>query len=79
MRIYQAKRMLWKIRHHMAYALFYTYRGRKFMATDVCVPISELAGSKHPPCSAKRYLKVGFSSGIACHVGDGNFLYFSHD
>ena len=41
------------------------------MSTDVCVPISELAGAiQH----AKEVLhKVGLIGGILGHVGDGNF------
>ncbi len=41
------------------------------MSTDVCVPISELAGAiQH----AKDTLdKVGLVGGILGHVGDGNF------
>ena len=68
----QAKRnQLWKIRHHMAYAFIHTYRGRKFMATDVCVPISELAGAIYH--ARKALFKSGIPGGIAGHVGDGNF------
>ena len=41
------------------------------MSTDVCVPISELAGAiQH----ARETLdKVGLVGGILGHVGDGNF------
>lgn len=68
----QAKRNhLWKVRHNMAYAFIHTYRGRKFMATDVCVPISELAGAIYH--ARKALFKSGIPGGIAGHVGDGNF------
>ena len=67
-----AKRnQLWKVRHNMAYAFIHTYRGRKLMATDVCVPISELAGAIYH--ARKALFKSGIPGGIAGHVGDGNF------
>ena len=62
---------LWKVRHNLAYAFIQTYNGRKFMSTDVCVPISELAGAiSH---AQEALLKSGLAGGIAGHVGDGNF------
>jgi D-lactate dehydrogenase (cytochrome) len=67
-----AKRnQLWRVRHNMAYAFIHTYRGRKFMSTDVALPISELAGAiKHGTNALKD---VGIPGGIVGHVGDGNF------
>ncbi|MEC3434820.1 FAD-linked oxidase C-terminal domain-containing protein, partial [Bacillus cereus] len=55
----------------LAYSYVHSYPGKKLMSTDVCVPISELAGAiQH----AKEVLdKVGLIGGILGHVGDGNF------
>ncbi|MFZ2462791.1 MAG: FAD-linked oxidase C-terminal domain-containing protein [Caldibacillus thermoamylovorans] len=67
-----AKRnQLWKARHHMAYAFIHTYRNRKFMSTDVAVPISELAGAIGFGTNVLQ--DSGIPGGIVGHVGDGNF------
>lgn len=62
---------LWEARHHLAYAFLHGYPGKKAITTDVCLPLSELAGAiEH----ARGLLeKTGMVGGIVGHVGDGNF------
>ncbi|RKQ37281.1 FAD-binding oxidoreductase [Oceanobacillus halophilus] len=67
-----AKRnQLWDARHNLAYAYIHAYRGRKLMVTDVCLPISELAGAIHHAREALDTLHL--PGGIVGHVGDGNY------
>ncbi|GMB09528.1 FAD-binding oxidoreductase [Thermolongibacillus altinsuensis] len=67
-----AKRnQLWEARHNLAYAYVRGYPGRKLMVTDVCLPISELAGAIEHARDALNSL--GLTGGIVGHVGDGNF------
>jgi D-lactate dehydrogenase (cytochrome) len=62
---------LWEIRHNIVPAYYSGYPGLRLMTTDVCVPISELAGAiKH---ARKTVDGIGFPAGIVGHVGDGNF------
>ncbi|MFY0544327.1 FAD-binding oxidoreductase [Brevibacillus sp. H7] len=62
---------LWKARHNLAYAFLHGYPGRKMMSTDVCLPISELAGAIR---EAHRAIDAsGMTGAIVGHVGDGNF------
>ena len=62
---------LWKARHDAFYAVLAARTGSKGWATDICVPISELAGS----VALARDLveKAGATAAILGHVGDGNF------
>lgn len=62
---------LWKARHDAFYAVLAARTGSKGWATDICVPISELAGS----IALARDLveKAGATAAILGHVGDGNF------
>lgn len=62
---------LWEARHNAAYAYVHGYPGKKLMVTDVCLPISELAGAINHAREAVNSL--GLSGGIVGHVGDGNF------
>ncbi|RYG71998.1 FAD-binding protein [Lentibacillus lipolyticus] len=62
---------LWEARHHAAYAFIHNHPGRKQMVTDVCVPISELAGAVRDAREAVE--ASGLSGGIVGHVGDGNY------
>lgn len=62
---------LWEARHHAAYAFIHNHPGRKQMVTDVCVPISELAGAVKDAREAVE--ASGLSGGIVGHVGDGNY------
>uniref|UniRef100_UPI00301A93AF FAD-binding oxidoreductase n=1 Tax=Oceanobacillus massiliensis TaxID=1465765 RepID=UPI00301A93AF len=66
-----ARNLLWDARHNLAYAYIHSYPGRKMMVTDVCLPISELAGAIG---HARQVLdKLGLPGGITGHVGDGNY------
>ncbi|ANU16384.1 2-hydroxy-acid oxidase [Planococcus maritimus] len=66
-----ARNQLWEARHTLAYAYIHSYPGKKMMVTDVCLPISELAGAVD---HARENLQaLGLPGGIVGHVGDGNF------
>ena len=66
-----ARNLLWEARHTLAYAYIHGYPGKKLMVTDVCLPISELAGAVN---HARENLQaLGLPGGIVGHVGDGNF------
>jgi D-lactate dehydrogenase (cytochrome) len=66
-----SRNKLWEARHNLAYAFVHGYPGKKMMVTDVCLPISELAGAV---AHARELLeKMGLIGGIVGHVGDGNF------
>ncbi|MFB4169401.1 FAD-binding oxidoreductase [Virgibacillus sp. JSM 102003] len=66
-----ARNRLWEARHNAAYAYIHGHPGRKQMVTDVCVPISELAGAVKDAREAVD--ESGLSGGIVGHVGDGNY------
>ncbi|WP_085992568.1 FAD-binding oxidoreductase [Oceanobacillus senegalensis] len=66
-----ARNKLWEARHNLAYAYIHANPGRKLMVTDVCLPISELAGAIRHAREALN--KVGLPGGIVGHVGDGNY------
>ena len=62
---------LWDARHNLAYAFIHGYPGKMMMVTDVCLPISELAGAiEHARETVDSQELTG---GIVGHVGDGNF------
>ncbi|MBM7551624.1 FAD-binding oxidoreductase [Thalassobacillus pellis] len=66
-----ARTKLWEARHNLAYAYIHGNPGRKLMVTDVCVPISELAGAiRH---GREKIEALDFEAGIVGHVGDGNY------
>ncbi|MEZ0481105.1 FAD-binding oxidoreductase [Planococcus sp. SSTMD024] len=66
-----ARSQLWEARHNLAYAYIHGHPGKKMMVTDVCLPISELAGAVG---HARENLQaLGLPGGIVGHVGDGNF------
>lgn len=62
---------LWEARHNLAYAYIHGFPGKKMMVTDVCLPISELAGAVGH--ARENLLALGLPGGIVGHVGDGNF------
>jgi D-lactate dehydrogenase (cytochrome) len=65
------RRRLWKARHDVYWAAKALRPAAQALATDVCVPISELAR-----CIAETQADIaelGLISPIAGHVGDGNF------
>ncbi|WP_373895802.1 FAD-binding oxidoreductase [Virgibacillus sp. CBA3643] len=69
-----AQNKLWEARHHILYAYTHGYPGRKLMITDVCLPISELAGAIQNAREAIKTLNL--QGGIVGHVGDGNYHIF---
>ena len=66
-----ARNQLWEARHTLAYAYIHGYPGKKMMVTDVCLPISELAGAVGH--ARENLQSLGLPGGIVGHVGDGNF------
>ncbi|MFC4559028.1 FAD-binding oxidoreductase [Virgibacillus kekensis] len=66
-----ARNRLWESRHNAAYAYIHGHPGKKQMVTDVCVPISELAGAIKDAREAVE--ESGLEGGIVGHVGDGNY------
>lgn len=67
-----AKRnQLWEARHNLAYSYIASNPGKKLMVTDVCLPISELAGAVDYARNVISALDM--PGGIVGHVGDGNF------
>jgi len=67
----KARAQLWEARHHLAYAFIHGSPGKKLMVTDVCVPLSELAGAVE---KARQTLnESGIAGGILGHIGDGNY------
>jgi D-lactate dehydrogenase (cytochrome) len=65
------RRRLWSARHGAYEAAVALRPGAKGYVTDVCVPISELAG-----CIAETRKEIddaGLTAPIVGHVGDGNF------
>ncbi|MFC3039964.1 FAD-binding oxidoreductase [Virgibacillus xinjiangensis] len=67
----KARNQLWEARHNLAYAYVHGHPGRKLMVTDVCLPITEMAGAIHHAREALENL--GLPGGITGHVGDGNY------
>ena len=62
---------LWTARHDVYWACLQLRPGSKFIATDVCVPISRLAD-----CMTETHddiARSGLVAPIVGHVGDGNF------
>ncbi|MDE5415174.1 FAD-binding oxidoreductase [Alkalihalobacterium chitinilyticum] len=67
----KAAYQLWEARHNLAYAFIHGASGKKLLVTDVCLPISELAGAIN---NARKTLEeFALVGGIVGHVGDGNF------
>ena len=62
---------LWKNRHNAFYAVKSKFPRHKAIATDACVPISELANLIDQ--TAKDISESGIPGPIWGHVGDGNF------
>jgi D-lactate dehydrogenase (cytochrome) len=66
-----ARAQMWNARHNALMASLALNPGAKAMATDVAVPVSELAAAME---HARRALgESGLNGGIVGHVGDGNF------
>ncbi|MFA1819814.1 FAD-binding oxidoreductase [Virgibacillus oceani] len=66
-----ARNKLWEARHNAAYAYLHGNPGKKQMVTDVCLPISELAGAIKDAREAVESSEL--TGGIVGHVGDGNY------
>ncbi|KQT50872.1 lactate dehydrogenase [Aureimonas sp. Leaf454] len=67
----EERAQLWKARHDFYWASLTLRPGAKAIATDVCVPISQLAD-----CIAQTQAdadEAGLIAPIVGHVGDGNF------
>ena len=62
---------LWQARHDIYWALCASRPGLDTIATDVCVPISNLAEAVTR--SQERAAELGLHAPIVGHVGDGNF------
>jgi D-lactate dehydrogenase (cytochrome) len=62
---------LWAARHSAAYAAKQLRPGMEFHATDICVPISRLAGSIE--AAQADVAELGLTAPLFGHVGDGNF------
>lgn len=62
---------LWQARHDIYWALCASRPGLDSIATDVCVPISNLATAVAR--SRERAAEIGLNAPIVGHVGDGNF------
>ena len=62
---------LWQARHDAHYAAMASRPGARVWATDVCVPISQLARCIGE--TRKDMAQSGLQGGIVGHVGDGNF------
>lgn len=62
---------LWEARHHVAFAILAANPGMGMMATDVCVPLSELTNAlKHTREVVEEH---GIDAAVFGHVGDGNY------
>ncbi|WP_246942966.1 FAD-binding oxidoreductase [Bacillus pinisoli] len=67
----KAVHQLWEARHNLAYAFLHGFPSLNMMITDVCLPLSELAGAIMD--ARKAIEKTGLDGAILGHVGDGNF------
>ncbi|MCB1332624.1 MAG: FAD-binding protein [Roseivivax sp.] len=68
---HEARSAMWKMRHASHYASWALSPGKKFLPTDVCVPISALAEAVVTAQDEAR--RLGLTCTIVGHVGDGNF------
>jgi D-lactate dehydrogenase (cytochrome) len=65
-----ARSRLWAARHASAYASGAAVPGKKHRPTDICVPLSELAGAV--AFARQEVERRGLIAGIVGHAGDGN-------
>jgi D-lactate dehydrogenase (cytochrome) len=66
-----ARTRLWEARHHVLFALVHGSPGKVHKSTDVCVPVSELAGAVSRARDLAQELRLAAS--IIAHAGDGNY------
>jgi D-lactate dehydrogenase (cytochrome) len=70
-RDFTKRQQLWEARHHAALAIMQTAPGKRHMATDVCVPLSQMPDAiVHARQTIDAY---GIYGAILGHVGDGNY------
>ncbi|MHA6262574.1 FAD-binding oxidoreductase [Arenibacterium sp. CAU 1754] len=67
----EARNALWAMRHKAHYASAALGQGKHLWPTDVCVPISKLAEAVTQ--AQQDAVRLGLTSTIVGHVGDGNF------
>ncbi len=65
-----ARARLWRARHDVTHAAAAKTPGRKERATDVCVPVGELAAAVR--FARTEVERLGLHAGIVGHAGDGN-------
>ena len=66
----EARNRLWEVRHDAALSVGHLRPGTKLKATDVCVPLSEIAGAVR--MSREAVERRGLYAALMGHVGDGN-------
>ena len=74
------RKALWAMRHNAHYASLALRPGSSVLVTDICVPISRLAGAVEE--TREDIANAPFPGTILGHVGDGNFhaeLMFDKD
>jgi D-lactate dehydrogenase (cytochrome) len=62
---------LWQARHDVLFALLHGSPGKLHKTTDVCVPVSQLAGAIAHARGLARALSL--DAAIIAHAGDGNY------
>jgi D-lactate dehydrogenase (cytochrome) len=67
----EARNLLWEARHHAAFAIAARAPGKRALATDVAVPLSQLPAAVE--FARERADARGQEAAIIGHVGDGNF------
>jgi D-lactate dehydrogenase (cytochrome) len=71
-----ARARLWKARHDTTHAAAAKMPGTRERATDVCVPLTELAGAVR--FARAEIERLGLHAGIVGHAGDGNVHVSMH-
>ena len=67
----EARTRLWEARHHAAFAVAAAAPGKRWFATDVCVPLSVLPDAvEHGRACADRR---GIPAAVIAHAADGNY------
>jgi D-lactate dehydrogenase (cytochrome) len=67
----EARHRLWAVRHEAALSVGHMRPGTKMKGTDVCVPLSEIAGAVK---MAREVAEAhGLTAALMGHVGDGNY------